>query len=271
MLKKQRFVLAFLLLAIFASGLDRGVLAAAGNGTKSPAPAETLAGIETRISAAQRQAFAHGDFSTLDQIAKEIESLDVPPQSTLSYYKNYWHAYLLYIRSLALMRQGHLEESETSLRAAIDVLKETEPKDAEVLALLALASGLHMRFEPPQRIPTMGALVGKYTTDALKADPENVRALYVNAISDWHTPRQYGGGKQAEKLARHCIEQPQEEMGKGLAPKWGRDLCLALLIEIQLQKGALDEAHTLIAQGKQEYPFNPIFAELEKRLPPEQR
>ncbi|MDR3716969.1 MAG: hypothetical protein P4L51_29515 [Puia sp.] len=130
---------------------------------------------------------------------------------------------------------------------------ETKDKDAnaeKIKALLAKAEALEtnselytienmaatqqMLVDPQSRWQTNGMEASAALKKGMQADPNNPRLYYLQGMSLFNTPSQYGGGKDKAKplfeksLALFKVAQP-----KPLYPKWGQQQTEDMLAKCQ--------------------------------------
>jgi len=215
--------------------------------------AASLADIQERIQQARLASVTSGDPAAIAAIAADLRAATPARTGQLAYYVPYWLAYADYLHANALLRTGRKAEAAALLREAYDRLAGIAPPDAESHALLSLVAGARIAAASPEQ---MGEAIGQ-ARDALEraidAGPANIRVLYARALADYTTPKEYGGGRAAEKFLRSALEQPPEPP-RALRPSWGRDDCAALLVRVLRAGGRDEEAGTLLARYLTDYP-----------------
>jgi tetratricopeptide (TPR) repeat protein len=223
-----------------------------------------LAGVQDRIGAAIA-APADDRAAALEAQIAAIEAVEPGDAEALVYYRDYWLAYALYQLSIERQRAGRVEDPQPPLERAISLLEDINPRDSEAFALHAMAAGLNLQFVPRQEIMIAIGEVNGSLGQALALDPDNVRGLYANAISDWNTPTEFGGRQRAEAYLRRAVEAAQED-ARPLAPTWGHDLAHALLVEILLETGRADEAQARFEAARARFPDSSELAALAGRF-----
>jgi len=64
----------------------------------------------------------------------------------------------------------------------------------------------------------------RYLDKALELNPDNPRALYVQAWVKYYTPKMWGGNKdQAKALLESALQQLAAQKAGGVQPHWGRE------------------------------------------------
>lgn len=245
------------------AGPARTPVASAAAAFESADPG-ALAGIQDRINAALASAPDARAGALEDQIAA-LEAMDPGDAEALAYYRDYWLAYALYQLSIERQRAGRVEDPQAPLQRAMTLLDQISPRDSEAYALHAMAAGLNLQFVPRQEIMIAIGHVNASLGQALALDPDNVRGLYANALSDWNTPPEFGGRQRAEAYLRRAVAAP-EEASRPLAPTWGHDLAHALLVEILLDTDRADEAQAVFETARARFPDSAELAALAGRF-----
>lgn len=211
-----------------------------------------LSNVQSVIESARLQGLS-GDLSSLEAVVLRLRTMNERPSGQMAYYVPYWLSYADYALASAYLRNGKRAEAAAPLEEAFSLLGTMASPDAETFALLALVAGQRVAVTPPAQI---GAALGQ-ARDALEkavaADPRNARVIYARALADFNTPKQYGGGRVAEKYARTVIEQPQQP-ARALYPGWGRAESAALLIRILRGSDRTEEAKGIYTRFAAEYP-----------------
>lgn len=202
----------------------------------------------------------HGAAATLAAIGSELEAFQ-GVDGERDYYHKYWKSYLLYQQAINLMSTEQFEKAKEPLTQAIDLLEGTVPRDVEVVALLSLAAGLHLAYVPRHRIIVANNKVNRYLAEALKLDAENVRALYANAVTDYHVPEEYGGKRKAEGLLQKILAKPRLQPS-GLAPRWCGREAATLIVRLYLDESRLADARRVLAAALVEWPDDPRLRRL---------
>jgi len=247
------FYTALLCVLLFPSGSSAAVIGRAGASQARAAGAADLTDIQKRIQRARLASVTSGDPAALAAIVADLRAATPARTGQRAYYVPYWLAYAEYLNANALLRAGRKAEAAALLREAYDRLAGIPSSDAESDALLSLVAGSRIVAASPEQ---MGEAIGQ-ARDALEraieAGPSNIRVLYARALADYTTPKEYGGGRAAEKFLRTALDQPPEPP-RALRPNWGRDDCAALLVRVLRAGGSESEAATLLARSLAEYP-----------------
>ena len=96
-------------------------------------------------------------------------------------------------------------------------------KNAELYAIENMAATQQMLVDPQTRWQTNGKDAGIALQKGLQADPNNPRLYYLQGMSLFGTPPQFGGGKdKAKPLFEKSVSLYKSAQSKPLAPTWGR-------------------------------------------------
>ncbi|SFQ12273.1 hypothetical protein [Parafilimonas terrae] len=100
------------------------------------------------------------------------------------------------------------------------VAKDNEAK-SEILTVRNMAATQQMIVDPQSRYMSYGAQAADDLQKAIQLNPNNPRAAYLQAMSVYGTPEQFGGGKDAAKpLVQKAVELAKAEQVKPLHPRW---------------------------------------------------
>lgn len=245
------------------AGPARTPVASAAEAFRSADPG-ALSGVQDRLHAALSEP-AGARTHALEAEIDALEAVEPGDAEALAYYRDYWLAYALYQLSIERQRAGRIDDPQAPLQRAIAILTTITPRDSEAHALQAMAAGLNLQFVPRQEIMIAIGDVNASLGLALALDPNNVRGLYANALSDWNTPPEFGGRQRAEAYLRRAVAAPQEP-ARPLAPTWGHDLAHALLVEILLETNRAEDARTLFETARSQFPDSAEIAALSGRF-----
>jgi hypothetical protein len=107
-------------------------------------------------------------------------------------------------------------------------------KNAEIFTLRNMAATQQMMVDPQTRWQTYGQEASGYLKQGLQLDPKNPRLYYLQAMSIFGTPEQFGGGKaKAKPVFEQAIALFKTENVKPLYPNWGQKMAEAKLAECQ--------------------------------------
>lgn len=113
------------------------------------------------------------------------------------------------------------------------VAKDNDAK-SEILTVRNMAATQQMIVDPQSRYMTYGAQAADALQKALQLNPNNARAAYLQAMSVYGTPEQFGGGKDAAKpLLQKAVELAKAEQVKPLYPHWSLEQSEKVLASYQ--------------------------------------
>ena len=147
---------------------------------------------------------------------------------------------------IAGLLEGESKDPSEHLNAAVEHLKkatEIDPQAAEAYALLSSVYGWQIGLSPMKSM-LLGPRVGKAAQKAKQLAPDNPRVVLNAAISDFNTPKMFGGSKekglQGFQLAVELFAQ--EEPTDPIQPVWGHKEAYAWLGIAYQNRGELESA-----------------------------
>jgi len=106
--------------------------------------------------------------------------------------------------------------------------------NSELLAVENMMATQQMLMDPQTRWQTYGQQAGAAIQKGLKLDPNNPRLYYLQGMSVFGTPPQFGGGKdKAKPLFEKSIALYKSAQPKPLYPTWGQKQAEEKLAECQ--------------------------------------
>ena len=151
--------------------------------------------------------------------------------------KTQWLPY--YFAGLALTTAGWKDQSidkdknSEKVKALCDKADAIE-KNAEILSIRNMAATQQMMVDPQSRWQTYGMEAGQALQKGLQLDPNNPRLYYLQGMSLFNTPEQFGGGKaKAKPVFEKAVELFKAEQPKPLYPHWGQKQAEDKLAECQ--------------------------------------
>ena len=114
------------------------------------------------------------------------------------------------------------------------VKAEAIEKNAETYAVENMSATQQMLVDPQSRWATNGKEAGEALQKGLAADPNNPRLYYLQGMSLFGTPPQFGGGKdKAKPLFEKSVALFKTAQPKPLYPTWGKQQAEAMLAQCQ--------------------------------------
>lgn len=230
-----------------------------GYGSESPAADTLLKHIQKKVNAAFAQCSQNKNANELTTLEKKLSERKEPVAQ-------YWRAYTLFYEALCLIRTGNKKESSEKTDQGIKVLEGIKNKGAEEYALLAYIQGFSIQFTGVMRAAAVSSKVTENVEKALALDKENLRAWYVRAKHDYHTPKVFGGGKLTEESLTKAIALEEKNMNNPYLPTWGKEKAYALLVSFYTDNKRVAEARKVLEAGLKLYPQDYKLREHEKSL-----
>ena len=107
-------------------------------------------------------------------------------------------------------------------------------KNAETYAVENMSATQQMLIDPQTRWATNGKDAGVALQKGLAADPNNPRLYYLQGMSLFGTPPQFGGGKdKAKPLFEKSVALFKTAQPKPLYPTWGKQQAESMLAQCQ--------------------------------------
>jgi hypothetical protein len=115
-----------------------------------------------------------------------------------------------------------------------DAIATDDSAKSEILTVRNMAATQQMLVDPQSRYITFGAQAGQALQKAMTLNPNNPRAYYLQGMSLFGTPEQFGGGKEkAKPIFQKAVDLGSAEQEKPLYPHWGLDMSKAMLAACQ--------------------------------------
>lgn len=155
--------------------------------------------------------------------------------------KTQWLPY--YYAGLSLSMMGWQDEkldkdanSEKikSLCDKADALTTENADKSEINALRNMASTQQMMVDPQSRWMSYGQEAGTALQKGMEQNPSNPRIYYLQGMSLFNTPEQFGGGKdKAKPVFEKAVELFKAEQPKPMYPQWGKPQAEDMLAKCQ--------------------------------------
>lgn len=151
--------------------------------------------------------------------------------------KNQWLPY--YYAGLALVQVGWIDhkldkdKNAEQVKALCDKAQAID-KNSEIYTLRNMASTQQMLVDPQQRWQTSGMEAARALQEGMSLDPNNPRLYYLQGMSLFNTPGQFGGGKsKAKPLFEKAVALYKAQQPKPLYPHWGQKEAENMLAQCQ--------------------------------------
>lgn len=139
--------------------------------------------------------------------------------------KNQWLPY--YWAALAKANIGWRADSKDKDKIAGEIKGlcakgEAIQDNAEFCTLRNMAATQQMMVNPQERWQTYGTEAAAALQKGMQLDPKNPRLYYLQGMSAFNTPAQFGGGKdKAKPIFQKAVDLYKTEEKKPLYPTWG--------------------------------------------------
>jgi len=171
----------------------------------------------------------------------------------------YWFAFSKYYESIYYLKMQDKKNSSKELDAGILMLEDIKNKNSEHYALIAFLQGFSIQYYGGMSAAAIAIKAKQNAETALKLDSSNLRAWYVLASNDYHTPVAYGGGKKCESYLLKAISLNDQIVTNPYMPSWGKKDAFSLLLDYYLSKEAYINAKKYLAKAQAQYPDDDAF------------
>ncbi len=221
-----------------------------------------LIGIQKKIYNGFVHSFMSKNNNELNLLSKDLENLYSTNKNNIILY---WRSYLQFYSSIYYLKKGDKKTSEKEIDKGIDWLDEMKNKNSEDYALLAMLQGFGIQFKGMKAM-IVSSSIKKNIKKAIAIDSTNLRAYYVYASNDFHTPEKYGGGKETETYLLKAISLPAQKIKNDYLPSWGKEESYEMLIKIYIKKGKWELAKKYFQEGITAFPESYTINQLASKL-----
>jgi len=151
--------------------------------------------------------------------------------------KTQWLPY--YWAAMAKVRIGWMDNSVDKDKLANEVKAlcakgEAIDDNAEFATIRNMAATQQMLVNPQERWQTYGQEAAAALQKGMQMSPNNPRLYYLQAMSVFNTPEQFGGGKEkAKPIFQKAVDLYKVQEKKPLYPTWGAELADSMLAKCQ--------------------------------------
>lgn len=187
---------------------------------------------QVKVDAVVRNLFEAKDIQPVAAQLKQIDS------ELTGFYQQYWKAYLYYYEAVFYQTIAHKEaEAEKAIDASLAILQRQSYENSEYYALLAMCTSFSIQYVNILKLSRVSAAVIEYGQKALALNKSNLRAYYILASHNYHTPKMFGGMEKVEDYALKGLTCPDSLESSDFAPSWGRELLYQLLVHFYEKEG----------------------------------
>ena len=221
-----------------------------------------LVGIQNKIYDAFVQSLMSKDNKALSELSNNLDELNKSKKQNLILY---WQSYIQFYSSIYYLKKGDKEIAEQEIDKGINWLNEMKNKNSEDYALLAMLQGFGIQFKGMKAM-FVSSDIKKNLKKAIAIDTTNLRAYYVYASNDFHTPKKYGGGKETEEYLLKAISLPVQKIINDYLPSWGKEEAFEMLIKFYIKNEKWDLAKKYYKKGIAAFPKSYTISQLATKL-----
>ena len=146
------------------------------------------------------------------------------------YYASFMLTLASFADTTAGNKDGYLDKADNFINRA-DSLEEDE---SEIYVLKGMIAQARLQVDPMNRWMKYGPIANNNFLKAMKIDTLNPRPEYLQGISLYYTPEQFGGGPApAKQLLEKSLEKYNQFIpDNDLMPNWGREMTEQMLEQI---------------------------------------
>jgi len=221
-----------------------------------------LVGIQSKIYDAFVQSLMSKNDKALSELRIRLVELNKSKKQNLILY---WQSYLQFYSSIYYLKNGDNKTAEKEIDKGIECLDKMKHKNSEDYTLLAMLQGYGLQFKG-MRAMFISGNIKENLKKAIAIDSTNLRAYYVYASNDFHTPEKYGGGKETEKYLLKAINLPAQKVENNDLPSWGKEESYEILIKYYIKKENWEFAKKYYQEAIKEFPESYTISLLATRL-----
>lgn len=221
-----------------------------------------LVDIQGKIYDAFVQSLLSKDNKALSELSNNLDELNKSKKQNLVLY---WRSYLQFYSSIYYLKKGDKARAEKEIDKGIDWLEAMENKNSEDYALLAMLQGFGIQFKGMKAMFISGD-IKKNLKKAMAIDTTNLRAYYVYASNDFHTPQKYGGGKETEEYLLKAISLPAQKVKNHYLPSWGKEEAFEMLIKFYIKNENWNLAKKYYQEAIATFPESYTISQLATKL-----
>lgn len=146
------------------------------------------------------------------------------------YFASFMYVLASFADTTAGKKDGYLDKADTF----INIADSLEADESEIYVLKGMIAQARLQVDPMNRWMIYGPIANNNFLKAMKLDTLNPRPEYLQGVSLYYTPEQFGGGSAPAKrlleksLEKYNIFEPDND----LMPNWGREMVEQLLEQI---------------------------------------
>jgi len=166
------------------------------------------------------------------------------------YYSSFMLTLASFTDTTADNKDDYLDKADNFINIA-DSLEEDE---SEIYVLKGMIAQARLQVDPMNRWMKYGPIANNNFTKAMKLDTLNPRPEYLQGVSLYYTPEQFGGGPApAKRLLEKSLDKYNQFVpDNDLMPNWGREMTEQMLEQINAETEETKEVETDTNDVKEE-------------------
>jgi len=155
------------------------------------------------------------------------------------YYTSFMFVLSSFTDTTAGKKDGYLDKADTF----INIADSLEADESEIYVLKGMIAQARLQVDPMNRWMKFGPIANNNFLKAMKLDSLNPRPEYLQGVSLYYTPEQFGGGPAPAKrlLERSLQKFNQFVPDNDLMPNWGREMTEQMLEQIYAESEETEE------------------------------
>jgi len=155
----------------------------------------------------------------------------------------YYASFMLTLASFTDTTEGNKDGYLDKADIFINIADSLEKDESEIYVLKGMIAQARLQVDPMNRWMKYGAISNNNFAKAMKLDTLNPRPEYLQGVSLYYTPEQFGGGPAAAKrLLENSLEKFNQFVpDNDLMPNWGREMTEQMLGQISAESEEVNE------------------------------
>lgn len=222
-----------------------------------------LKNIQEKIDDTFVQAIVARKADGMKDLNSQLEKVQRQHQNALVVY---WQGYLQYYLAVFHMQMGDKKASEKIINKGIELMEDVTGKNSEDLALLSMMHSFSTQFKTGMLAGVSSGSALRNVEKAMELDSQNLRAFFVAGKNDFYTPKEYGGGLEAEGHLLQAVALPDQKVSNAYLPSWGKEEAYKLLIQFYINKEDWENGKKYFQEATSQFPNSYTINQLAPRL-----
>lgn len=259
----MKYILIVTMLAgLFLMNMNQKITANETNTDSKHSDTELLTDIQKKIYSTFIKGITTNSTKPMTDIGDALNEINKKRNSSII---KYWIAYQRYYLSILYIKMGNRDMSEDTIDEAIDTIESIKNKSSDDYALLSIMTGFSLQFKGMKAM-FIASSIKKSAKQAIVIDSTNIRAYYAYGSNDYYTPKQYGGGKEAEAYLLKAISLTSKNVNNRYLPSWGEQEAYELLIRLYIRENKQDKAKQYYTIATDKFPENRSISYLANKI-----